>query len=260
MIPLPLARLPAGPARIAERFRRNMLACFMPGVGVLDIAGLDGAAYSQSGSFETTPGHLGVGRLVASNTFIVRSRAVAHAATTNYTMLVAVSNVSFAIGNPGVWRNGNEFCAFQGTTGRPRLRSNGVDVLIPASGYGITAGAAHTFIFRFRTGVDASFFADGALRHHATHAQNNAAFSFTDIGYQNAATESLGGKYAAWVFWKEALSDGECNLLTGNPANLLEPISIPTWIAAAVGGASNGPLIGAGRLMGSILRGGRLAA
>lgn len=241
MIPLSLGRLPTDPAIIARRWRRNMLACFMPGVGAVDISGADGAVYTQSGSYETTPGVLGVGRLVGSNIYIVRSRAVSHAASTNYTMLAVVSNVSFAGGNPGVWRNANEFCAFQGTTGRPRLRSNGVDVLIPASGYGVTSGAAHAFIFRFRTGVDASFFADGALRHHVTHAQNNAAISFTDIGYQSVATESLGGKYAAWAFWREALSDGECSLLTGNPGALVEPIRIPVWKAAAVGGASNAP-------------------
>lgn len=237
MIQLPRLRLPIGVApKIDSRFAGGLVACFAPGIGLQDRVKTDGAAWTAA--LGPTPGQLGIGNATnAAGTFLTRSRAIALSASRDYTCLFVCNNVGFAGGNPGVWRSAslNDFCIFQGSTGLPWMRVNGVDPLKPASGFAITAGRSHTFAFRLRTAVESTFFCDGALRHSATHSTNNAAISFTDVGYQSVSTEALTAGYALVVFWDKALSDGVLNLLTGNPSRLFEGYGIDVKGAAAGG-------------------------
>lgn len=235
MIELRHTRQPPPGTKINFRDPRaaGLLAGFALG-SFLDVVPNARSSSSKYTAPSAGTGIHGYGLVNTTGNGIVRNTAISLPANRDYTCLFVVDAIAWNGTNPGVWRDNTNFCIFQTTTGRPWIRSNAVDVLKPASGYGLTTGAGHVFAFRNRASASASFFADGALRHDATHSTATIASSLTTIGFNTSTAESITGVWPLGLFWDRGLSDGELIALTANPWQLFE--FMPLWVkSSAVG-------------------------
>lgn len=212
----------------------KVVAAFNFGCGRVDLAAPSAVFTPVGATYGTGP--FGVGHKTAASQYLSRSASISLAAGADYTAIFVISGVGFVGGNPGVWRASSSFNIFQSTTGLPWIRSNGADVLKPASGRALVAGGNYVIGFRVRSSKDAAFACNGDIWHTATHSTATSAETFTDIGYQNASTEALTGVYCAGFIIQQALSDADFAAATGNPWRFFKPLSKKAYFAPAASG------------------------
>lgn len=164
--------------------------------------------------------------LDSAGAVITYSPGIAVTAGSNFTFSMWANVSAWQGANPGIWRDvavGTYFNIFQGSTGLPWIRWAGADILKPASGYAVSLNRWTHLVFTVRSSTDACFYADGVLRHTATHATVTGAFSITVVGQQNANTERVQGFYDNISVYRRALTATEVAQLYAEPFGDIVP-------------------------------------
>ncbi len=137
-------------------------------------------------------------------------------AGSDFSFSVWVKPVSI-ISNSGFWRDntsssGNSFNILQGTR-RPWVRWNSSEILVPSSGYSVPLNKWTHLVYVVKSGSWVGVYADGELKHSATHSAVTPAFTVFNYGYQSSATEIVSGLHDDVRFYNRALSQEEITRL-----------------------------------------------
>jgi hypothetical protein len=138
--------------------------------------------------------------------------AIPITANSNYTFCAFIKPTSIDTGGggSGLWRfQDSDWLVFQDNNNRPWVRWNSVDILKPASGYGLTLNRWVHVAFVIRSASSIRFFANGVLEHSANHSTATGTPSIAYLGYQFSTAYQVSGNYAVVQMYKRALTDGE---------------------------------------------------
>lgn len=138
--------------------------------------------------------------------------AIPIAANSNYTFCAFIkpSSIDTGGGGSGLWRFADShWLVFQDFNNRPWVRWNSVDILKPASGYGISIDQWVHVSFVIVSASSVKFFANGVLQHSASHTTATSAASIAYLGYQFSTAYQVSGNYAIVQMYKKALTDAE---------------------------------------------------
>lgn len=171
----------------------------------------------------------------------------------DWTMQFVVENIGVASGaNAGWFRSGisnlgSTFVVTNGTTRRPWLRVNGVDVLKPTSGAQWVDGTTVNLIVRFRSGVATDIWFNGQKQFSATHSTATPAISGNLDGiwalFTNGGSENIRGNLVAFRVWSRYLPDKETSDLAVNAVALYDlrrqllPLPSGSVLSAGIGEA-----------------------
>jgi len=133
-------------------------------------------------------------------------------ANSDYTFCAFIKPTSIDTGGggSGLWRYlDSDWLVFQDNNNRPWVRWNGVDILKPASGYGISLNQWVHVAFVIDSATSVKFYANGTLAHSAVHSTATGTANIAYLGYQFSTSYQVSGNYAIVQMYKKALSDDE---------------------------------------------------
>lgn len=176
-------------------------------------------------------------------------------ANSDFTCLITIDSIDCTVsGNPGFWRNdatsqGSTFFIGNGTTRRPWVRLDGIDILQPSSGPQWSTGGRYTFILRVKNGASADVWWDGVKQHSATHttwvpAMAGSTGGIYNFGKQSSPSENITGNWLQIAFWTRHISDWEAAQFSTNPWQLFK--SPQRILLASAGGPSTYSYTGTG--------------
>ncbi len=145
-------------------------------------------------------------------------------------------------GYGGFWRStitsdGPTFCVVDNPQGRPWMRVNGVDVMLPGLDITLPLGRVFSCVYVWSSGVRASWYLDGALRYSVASATTTAAASIFKLGQAWDGAATIDGRWIDAGFWLRALTPTEVAQLAAEPYCMIRaPASRRWWVSTAVGG------------------------
>lgn len=160
-------------------------------------------------SGDSVSGRIGKGVRVGESTgdYLRAGTPINVPASSDFTFQLWLNVQSWGAGNPGLWRAGDYFNIFQGTTGMPWIRWGGPNILRPSSGYAISTASWHNLAYRVYNGASAHFLAEGDIKYSVAHTATTGNLSINSIGWQSGTNERVDGIYDEMRFSKTARSD-----------------------------------------------------
>ena len=216
----------------SDSISKGLVGCWLfnegAGAFAFDIARKNKGTLTNGPTW--TSGKFGKGLSFDGTNDYVRLVGLNIAAASDFTFCTWVYPTAWVGNNPGIWRdntssNGNSFNIFQSNTGRPWIRWNGADILKPLSGYGVPLNQWTYVCYTVQSSANANFYANGVLKHSATHTTATPAFTIYNLGYQTTVGERINGTYDDFRIYDRALSAGEVKRLYSEPfAGILSPV------------------------------------
>jgi hypothetical protein len=133
-------------------------------------------------------------------------------ANSDYTFCAFIKPTSIDTGGggSGFWRFADTYwLVLQDNNNRPWVRWNGVDILKPASGYGVSLNQWVHVAFVIDSATSVKFYANGVPVHSAAHSTATGTASIAYLGYQFSTAYQISGNYAIVQMYKKALTDDE---------------------------------------------------
>lgn len=133
-------------------------------------------------------------------------------AGSDYTFCAFIKPTSLDTGSggAGLWRYADSYwLIFQDFNNRPWVRWAGTDILKPASGFSLSLNQWVHVAFVISSASSVQFYANGDLKHSASHAKVTTAASIAYLGYQFSTAYQVSGNYAIVQMYKRALTNEE---------------------------------------------------
>jgi len=256
LVPVAWDSQPREAGVIAAPYRRSLLLVADAGVPVPQFCAQGNNR--QIKSFTRGAGNSGSGYNVTSTSDYPRGRAQDDAsdqalieipASSDWTMQFIVERIGTSGANAGFTRSngggtGTTFIIQDGSTRRPWVRVNSVDILRPGSGAQWTTGQKLNLIVRFRNASLIEAWWDSKLQHTASHstsqdaltvAASNAIYAWATQGQGGSGAEVTTGNHLGWRAWSRFLDDQEMQALARDELALYEPRCI--WVPVSAGGS-----------------------
>lgn len=187
--------------------RWKVITNFIGGKRLVDLCGRYHGTLFNTVQFGNKQNRIGIFNAAENTAYTTQSISIA--ANTDVSFACWIYPTTFNGTNPGLWRsvsNPGHFNIFSGAL-YPWIRWNSVEILQPASGYSLPLNQWTYITFVTKSASIAQFYANGILKHSATHSTATAAFTVTDWGTQ--LTERFQGYFNDMIFWNRGLSEKE---------------------------------------------------